>query len=106
MGNLTKKIALQSHKDQHSLTIKLADKGGNIVIMSNDQYKLMCKKIVQNSAWYKPVPRCIIERFNMKFYSLVDDAYLNGAMDKDTWDFIRTKHPKTCTKTSATLQGD
>lgn len=43
--NLTKEemVALQSLKAQDSVTIKPADKGRNIVIMTNTQYKTMCQ---------------------------------------------------------------
>lgn len=66
---------LRSLCAQHSLTIKQADKGGNIIIMSNMQYKTMCLKILHNEAWYKKITRNTIDKFYQAFYSLVDDTF-------------------------------
>lgn len=64
--------ALISLTSQHQLTIKPSDKGGNIVVMNNDQYSTMCMKILSNKDWYKLIPRPLIEKFDKEFYSLVD----------------------------------
>lgn len=88
------KLAIKTLTNQHQLTIKPADKGANIVIMSNIQNKAMCLKILKNKEWYRPIPRSLIERYNKEFYILVDNAYLNYLIKKQTWDFIRTPHPK------------
>lgn len=45
-GNLTdlEGQALTPLTNQHQLTIKPSDKGGNIVAMNNNQYETMCMK--------------------------------------------------------------
>lgn len=40
-----------SSNDQ--ITIKPADKGGNIVILDNEDYTTMCNKILKNQEWYR-----------------------------------------------------
>ena len=86
--------ALEKLKDCHSLTIKPSDKGGNIVIQTNDQYKAMCIKILCNRDWYTPISTSTIIKFETEFYALVDGAFSQGAVNHDVWEFIRTKYPK------------
>lgn len=83
-GNLSQQetAALRLLCAQHSLTIKQADKGGNIVNMSNMQYKTMCLKILQNEAWYKRIIRNTIDKFYEAFYMLVNDAFSRGIFDR------------------------
>lgn len=56
-GNLNQpeRLALENLKKCYPLTIKPSDKGGNIVIMSNGQYRMMCNKILSNQDWHKPI---------------------------------------------------
>lgn len=95
LGNLTKKekTALKSLRDNHELMVKLADKGGNIVIMENHQYQEMCENILQNDTWYKKISIATIEKYNKDFYALIDEGFTNGAISRETWEFIRTIHP-------------
>lgn len=85
--------ALKQLSDNHSITIKPADKGGNIVLLDNDKYTLMCYKILKNQDWYRRITGDIIEKYNKEFYPLIDTTFLNGTITKTTWDFIRTKFP-------------
>lgn len=36
-----------------SIVVKPSDKGGNVVIMDNQDYVLMCLNILNNKNWYK-----------------------------------------------------
>lgn len=56
-GNLTKneKTALKNLSNNYDITIKPSDKGGNVALIDNDQYSLMCSKILSNRDWYHPV---------------------------------------------------
>lgn len=62
--------------------------------MSNDQYKLMCNKILSNQDWYKPILRASISRFEVQFYALVGGAFAHGIVDQDTWEFLCIKYPR------------
>lgn len=64
--------SLGSLKKEHSLTIKPFDKGGNIVIMTNEQYATMCQKVINNKSWYRPISKSVIDKFNDAFYDLID----------------------------------
>lgn len=50
----------------------------------------MCYKILENQDWYQRITADIVEKYNREYYSLVDTAYLNGTITKNTWDFIGT----------------
>lgn len=45
----------KSRSKNHTIKIKSSDKGGNIVIMDNEQYRKMCFKILQNHDWYRQI---------------------------------------------------
>lgn len=66
LPNLTDKEKFALEKQIH-LTIKQADKGGNIVIMSNLQYKEMGLKILNNSEWYIKISKSQINQFDEEF---------------------------------------
>ena len=91
---LESNTALDNLKNCLQLTIKPSDKGGNIVIQTNDQYKAMCLKILSNGDWYIPISKSVIIKFETEFYALVDGAFSQGVVNQDTWEFIRVKYPK------------
>lgn len=99
LENLTKnkKIALRNLSSHHEITIKASDKMGNIVLMDNEKYSQMCMKILTNCDWYRPVGPDVGQAFNNKFYALVDEAFQNKVISKQTLDFIRTPHPRLAT---------
>lgn len=102
--NLTVKEnkALDNLHKNKSIIIKASDKGGNVFIMKNSHYKCMCLRILNISSWYKSIPLARINRFNNEFYMLVDQAYGEGTISKDLWEFIRIKHPRVATFYSLT----
>lgn len=84
---------LRQLANNNLITIKPADKGGNIVLLDNEKYINMCNKILKNLDWYRHIPADIVEKYNKEFYLLVDTAYLNNTITKSTWDFIRNNFP-------------
>lgn len=79
------------------LTIKPSDKGGNIVILNNDQYKQLCLDILDNPSWYKRVSMDIIDQYNNEFYSLVDKAYDSQIISKPLWKYNKVANPRVAT---------
>lgn len=79
-----------------SITIKPSDKGGNIVILDNDQYIAICNKILSNQQWYF-ISSKKTEKFNREFYRLMDESYAANLLTKSEYDFIRTALPRTPT---------
>lgn len=86
--------ALKSLCKNVTIVVKPSDKGGNVVIMDNQDYILMCKKILNNTDGYKNIYILSIGQYNANFYKMVDQSYGNGAITRDLYDFVRTKHPK------------
>lgn len=78
-----------------SIVIKPSDKGGNVVLMDNQFYKSMCRKILNNKDWYRSIR--LIDQYNKKFYTTADQAYVGGIILKELHEFVRTKHPKVAT---------
>lgn len=85
--NLTplERQALQDLSKNYSLVVKPSDKAGNIVLMNNDQYITMCKKILNNENWYQSIPLNMIAKFSRKFYDLMDTAGRTGIITATTW---------------------
>lgn len=79
--------AFKSLKNNIGITIKASDKGGNIVLMDNINYENLCLKILKITCYCKISPS-LVNRFSHEFYSLIDEALNEGAIKKDTWDFI------------------
>lgn len=52
-SNLTKKQnkAVSKLQKNPDLIIKQSDKGGNLVLMTHQQYQTMCLKVLQNATW-------------------------------------------------------
>lgn len=57
----------------------------------------MCKNILDNPEWYRPIPRSLIDSFTEDLYGLVDDAYYYGILDKHTWEYVRISQPREAT---------
>lgn len=55
--SLRHRQALKSLQNNSSLVVKLADKGGNVVIMDVENYKCMCWDILNNMEWYHPISK-------------------------------------------------
>lgn len=54
----------------------------------------MCKKILDNSDWYRCISPSLSDRFDIKFYEFVENAFTNGIITQKTWDYIQTEFPK------------
>lgn len=85
--------AIQNLKSYSNLVIKEADKGGKVVVLDRDQYKNICLDILSNRIWYKPISFSLIDQYFVDFYSLVDQAFHDGIINKTIWQFIRNPNP-------------
>lgn len=61
--------------------------------MDNENYVLMCTKILNNPALYRPIRPEMIDMYNEDFYMLVDNAFHNNMISKQLWRFIRIPFP-------------
>lgn len=65
--------------------------------MSHIQYQTMCREVLNNSTWYKPIPPIKINGFINKFRELCTGAFWWGLIDRDTLNYLIPKHPRTPT---------
>lgn len=86
--------ALKSLASNSTITIKPSDKGGNIVILDNDQYVAICNNILSNQQWYCKISSSKIEKFNKEFYKLMDESYVANLLTKSEYDYVRTTLPR------------
>lgn len=80
-----------------TIVIKPSDKGGNVVLMDNQDYLRMCQRILDNKDWYRSIPAKLIESYYTDFYTMIDRAFERCVITKDLHEFIRTKHPRVAT---------
>lgn len=64
------------------IMIKPSDKGGNIVVMDNNQYLNTCNKILSNRKWYSRISSTKINKFHEDFCKMDDLAYSDGTISK------------------------
>lgn len=94
--NLTKKqhISLQKLRAYENITIKEADKGGQVVVMDTTHYKTMCRDILDNGDWYRPISFAQLDGIVVKFYALVDSAREERIINDRVWKYIKTPSPE------------
>ncbi|KAM9320087.1 uncharacterized protein PAF06_004553 [Gastrophryne carolinensis] len=98
-SNLSKshQQALRELEKLEGLTIKPADKGGNIVIMDNSSYEQMCLKILENRDWYERAPMSRLSQASGEYHSLVEDAIAHRVVDGPTGDYLGAPCPRIAT---------
>lgn len=57
-------------------------------------YEAMCREILDNARWYRPISKTLITNFNSEYYSLIFEAYQSGVIDSSTWNSLNVKDPK------------
>lgn len=72
-----------------------ADKGGNIVLMTDQQYIEMCMGILSNRSWYRQIAASSTNRYINEYKLLIGDAYHMDLIDQDTHAYLDTKFPRT-----------
>lgn len=80
--------ALETLKQLIKMLIKPMDKGGNIVIMQETQYIVMCKNILNNKSWYRKMDLSDIQK---QYEVLIDITHLNNLISCKTREFLKVK---------------
>lgn len=84
----TQKQVIKSLQINSEIIIKCADKGGNLVIMNTTQYEIMCKNILTNKKWYRPISKTVLENICIEYHTIIFKAYQQGTINKNTWSFL------------------
>ncbi|KAM9316803.1 leucine-rich repeat neuronal protein 4 [Gastrophryne carolinensis] len=82
------KQALKELADNPDIVIKPADKGGNTVIMTKEQYEKMCYKILENKEWYQKTSIQKIRTDQDEYNNIITGAYQHNVINKSTWEFL------------------
>lgn len=86
--------ALKSLQKCSDVVIKQSDKGGNIVLMTHNQYQSMCLTILNNRNWYCPISQSLVSSFAQELRILCTEAFFLGLIDKDTLEILVPKFPR------------
>ena len=84
-------------RDLHNnpnITIKPADKGGSIVIMSTVDYVKEALRQLFNQQHYKTLDKDPTILHNRYIHNLIDQAWRMGIIDETTKENLQTKNPK------------
>lgn len=78
-SNLTtaQQQALQLLQTREGIVIKPADKGSNVVIMTDMNYVKICNKILSIKSWYRKTSMLEISAFQRSFERMINLAFTN-----------------------------
>uniref|UniRef100_A0A8C5N1Z7 Reverse transcriptase domain-containing protein n=1 Tax=Leptobrachium leishanense TaxID=445787 RepID=A0A8C5N1Z7_9ANUR len=79
------------------LIIKPSDKGGNITIMSKDQYEFMVKTLLEDSNVYVRLPQDPTKRFMDQLGEILIRGYEKGHISEEEYKFLKTDKPTIAT---------
>lgn len=89
--------ALVGLSSNSQLVIKPSDKGGNVVLLDELQYRNMCWDILKNRQWYKPISASNIAKYNLEYEHIIHSAHAEGLIINKIFEGIQVPHPKTQT---------
>ena len=81
------------HNNQ-DITIKPADKGGNIVIMTTNDNIQEAQRQLSTPQHYKTLNTDPINQYNRYIHHIIDQAWRLGIIDGTTKENLQTKNPK------------
>lgn len=59
-----------------------------------DKYIAMCRKILDNIDWYTPIPPINLEREQKALFSIIDEAYGEELIDKETMEYLKIEYQR------------
>uniref|UniRef100_A0A803JPB3 Reverse transcriptase domain-containing protein n=1 Tax=Xenopus tropicalis TaxID=8364 RepID=A0A803JPB3_XENTR len=95
-SNLTKmeQIALEQLRNDHSLVIKNADKGGMVVVLDSETYKNEALRQLSDVSTYQILKGNPTVSYTNILVSLVDGAFRDGLINDKVRDYLVPKSPK------------
>lgn len=85
--------AIRQLSDNHSLIIKEADKGGNVVIWPVELYMAEAKRQLGNNILYVPLPADPTDCYKKKLDQILKTAKQYGIVTKSELDFLKVDRP-------------
>uniref|UniRef100_A0A803JGD4 Reverse transcriptase domain-containing protein n=1 Tax=Xenopus tropicalis TaxID=8364 RepID=A0A803JGD4_XENTR len=92
--SLSERQAIKSLKDDLSLVIRPADKGGSIVLLDYTYYRDELLEQLRDSATYRLLPGDPTSKFKRELDSLISSALNAGWVDQDTAQYMNTEYPR------------
>ena len=89
-----REIITNLQKDKN-IVIKQADKGGAIVVMNTHDYTAEVNRQLQNSSYYKPLPKDPTDDISRVIRTTLSEGITFGYIDKKTTEFLTKKYPRT-----------
>lgn len=99
-SNNEKTIKFQQHQvvtllqNNRDITIKMADKGGNVVVMDTDRTLRHICRYLSNRDWYSLISIESIQIFNNDYDMIITGAYNNRIIDQDIFEALRVTYPR------------
>lgn len=85
-------ISLQNNT---AIVIKLADKGGNTVVLDIIQYTSMCLKILGTRSWDEPSSKELLNKAHLKLIKIFVSANQKEVIDQDMKEYLINNTPRT-----------
>jgi len=82
-------LSLKTLKNNNSIVIKSADKGGAIVIMDKEAYINEANRQLQNTKYYRKIDEPIYPENTMKINLILDDLFHRRKIEKKEYDYLR-----------------
>lgn len=93
--NPSQQEALKELQHIQDIISKPSDKGGNVVLLTTDQYETICQKIINNNHWYRRIDESITTAFIKDFKELVWWAFRSNIITKNMLEFLIVEFPVT-----------
>ena len=95
--NLTKKEfkAIKTLRDNDSIVIRKADKGGKTVILNKNNYIKEANRQLQNRNHYRPLAKDNTVKTNKEVKDYITQIYSEGHINEETARYLKPKNPRT-----------
>uniref|UniRef100_A0A8C5M9U5 Reverse transcriptase domain-containing protein n=1 Tax=Leptobrachium leishanense TaxID=445787 RepID=A0A8C5M9U5_9ANUR len=93
--NLSRKEreALDELKNDNTIVIKPADKGGGIVIQTTERYEKESLRILNDPSTYQKLNKDPIEEIKNRFYKYLDEGHEAGIINDKEYHYLKVIHP-------------
>lgn len=92
--NFEQQQAIQQLQKNRDITIKMANKGGNVMVMDTSGYREMCLNILSNRDWCIFIPEESTQEFHNDYDRIVNSTYTNGIIDKEIFEALKVPYPR------------
>lgn len=92
--SLKRKEALKDLKTDDSIVIKLADKGGGVVILDKSEYNEVMIDFLNDPTTYQILPTDMTIPYKNELDNLLSEAKIYGIINEKEYDFVNIIYPR------------